>query len=573
MESMFALDTSLTSIDVSSFDTSSVTDMIAIFNDCESLTTLNLCSFDTSNASTSYIFGGDSKLTNLYIGPKFTITSETLAYTSVVTPITDECDYISKDNKIKVNLSTSSTTNSITLVASSESSEISKYEYSIDGGTTYKESTKNNYTFTGLKQGTTYRAKVKVTDSNGNIGISSIQDVVTSEIDVPTYTENGNVVTINYPEGCGSKYTCSYIKDGGSEVSVTSTDVQVTFNDNGTLIAKVNDGTNYISGSTFTFVLTKISDLKTKVVTSGDGLYSDSYESDRYVYRGKSPDNYITFNGETYRIVSIESDNTLKIIRDESIGNIEFDPGYYTSAFTNGSYSKTDSSTDNTRYSSVSTDYCYYSSSASSYYGCNVWGSKTTMYDSSGNQVSKMPRSSGSSTTYDLPESESYINAYLNGTKYMGYDLTDTYYGTLSEESKSYIEKHWFNVGSTNYSSNLGTTINQEKAYKWQGNIGLLNSSDYVRASNNASCTSESSAASSPYPSKDNNYLFNSTYWFTITPNSGFSNNVRSVRGNGIFANDVAYIKYGVRPVLYLKSSIKLKGSGTVSDPYTIVSK
>jgi hypothetical protein len=195
------------------------------------------------------------------------------------------------------------------------------------------------------------------------------------------------------------------------------------------------------------------------------------------------------------------------------------------------------------------------------------------MYDSSGNQVSKMPRSSGSSTTYDLPESESYINAYLNGTKYMGYDLTDTYYGTLSEESKSYIEKHWFNVGSTNSSSDLSTTINQEKAYKWQGNIGLLNASDYVRASNNASCTDVYAANSSPYPCKDNNYLFISgTYWWTISPYSGTSLSVRYVSSNGNLSYSYAYNSAGVRPVLHLKSDINLVGKGTESDPYTIVS-
>ena len=60
-----------------------------------------------------------------------------------------------------------------------------------------------------------------------------------------------------------------------------------------------------------------------KVVTSGDGLYKDEYE-DRYFYRGANPNNYITFNSETWRIVSIESDGTIKIIKEASIGDIQW---------------------------------------------------------------------------------------------------------------------------------------------------------------------------------------------------------------------------------------------------------
>ena len=60
------------------------------------------------------------------------------------------------------------------------------------------------------------------------------------------------------------------------------------------------------------------------IVTTGDGLYKDEYE-DRYFYRGKSVNNYITFNNETWRILSIEPDKTIKIISHESIGNMAWD--------------------------------------------------------------------------------------------------------------------------------------------------------------------------------------------------------------------------------------------------------
>jgi len=65
--------------------------------------------------------------------------------------------------------------------------------------------------------------------------------------------------------------------------------------------------------------------LKKKVVSSGNGLYSDIYESDRYVYRGNNPDNFIQIDNELWRIISIEKDETLKIIKNVKIENKAFD--------------------------------------------------------------------------------------------------------------------------------------------------------------------------------------------------------------------------------------------------------
>ena len=61
----------------------------------------------------------------------------------------------------------------------------------------------------------------------------------------------------------------------------------------------------------------------TDIVTSGDGLYEDEYEDGRYFYKGANPNNYVTFNNEQagWRIVSIEPDGTIKIMKINSIGN------------------------------------------------------------------------------------------------------------------------------------------------------------------------------------------------------------------------------------------------------------
>ena len=77
------------------------------------------------------------------------------------------------------------------------------------------------------------------------------------------------------------------------------------------------------SGSVGTVITPE--DLKSLTVSSGNGLYVDKYEEGRYVYKGANPNNYITFNREPWRIISLENDGTLKIIKDESIGKLALD--------------------------------------------------------------------------------------------------------------------------------------------------------------------------------------------------------------------------------------------------------
>ena len=66
---------------------------------------------------------------------------------------------------------------------------------------------------------------------------------------------------------------------------------------------------------------------KVELVESGDGLYEDEYEEGKYTYKGANPNNYITFNNETWRIISIDSNGLIKIMKNESIGNRAFDSG------------------------------------------------------------------------------------------------------------------------------------------------------------------------------------------------------------------------------------------------------
>ena len=76
MDQMFDSCRALTSLDISSFDTSSVTDMDQMFYSCKALTSLDLSSFDTSAVTSMWFMFVDCiSLTSLILGPNFFKTS------------------------------------------------------------------------------------------------------------------------------------------------------------------------------------------------------------------------------------------------------------------------------------------------------------------------------------------------------------------------------------------------------------------------------------------------------------------------------------------------------------------
>ena len=386
--------------------------------------------------------------------------------------------------------------------------------------------------------------------------------------------EVGLPYTIKYPKTSASDSSTDSSTGGGSgngyinnaEVKASGenpTKGTVTISNNGTITANSLKFGNYycstINGKGGKADATKMycsrnaddvavvsipSGLDLTVVTSGDGLYKDTTETGRYVYKGANPNNYITLGSDMYRIIAVESDGTLKVIRNGSIGSRTFD-------------------TSNARYSTVSTDYCNF------IWGCSVWGSKTTMLDSSGNNVTTMPREVGG-TEYNLPDTEASLNTYLN----------NDWYNSLSSTVQSKIVTHMFNVGVTKYNeTNLSNTITQEKAYKWRGKVGLMTASDYVKASTNSACTSVNAYfnTSSCYNnSATHNWIFagpagKAASW-TSSPISGSS--ARFVffvdSGGGCLSGHNAIGSFRVAPVLYLSSDITLSGEGTEGSPYTL---
>ena len=283
-----------------------------------------------------------------------------------------------------------------------------------------------------------------------------------------------------------------------------------------------------------------------EIVSSGDGLYEDSYEAGRLIYRGQNPDNYITFNGETWRIIAKETDGTYKIIRNEVLANRAFD-----------NQNRTASST-----------YC------TSTYSCGVYAAVEGTFSS--------PSGSQSGTVTE----DSSIKIYLND---------DYYVNNINSTAKGQMTSHSFNIGAVEFLDESGAeadsiekNIAGEKMYQWIGNVGLANVSDILKASTNPLCKSASDnldklTQESPVVTCDSNYLFEipdmTGYWAINAcsrESGGISNYaLYAVRGSGLVGIAVNFASYddpfAPRPVVFLKSSTTLSGSGTLEDPFTIV--
>ena len=125
--------------------------------------------------------------------------------------------------------------------------------------------------------------------------------------------------------------------------------------------------------------------------------------------------------------------------------------------------------------------------------------------------------------------------------------------------------------------------ISGEKMYTWIGNVGLANVSDLLRASTNPLCTS-ATYYNNNQRNCNSNYLLDkgtasTLYYWTINAYykvaepaynivwTGFSSSDFSA----VIANSNAAHTNPPRPVVFLKSTTTLSGSGTQSNPYQIV--
>ena len=406
-------------------------------------------------------------------------------------------------------------------------------------------------------------------NSNGGSSVSTVATNYEGPYTLPNPTKS-YVLTYNYNGATGgnsinnatSNYTFNgWYKESGLTNQVLNTDV-LTEPNNQTLYAKwINTNivlptptkTGYIfggwysdsgltqkvgnAGDSYTPTSSQTlyakwypiaaNQLRNKTITTGDGLYGSNYEYGKYVYSGAKPANYIKFNNEMWRIVSVESDNTLKIIKDTTIGTISFEPA-----------------------GERTTGYCSFGDAYK--YGCNAWAMSSNFVNG---------------TISGAVDKDASINKYLN----------ETYYNSMSSTAKNLIVTHTFDVGPASLgNSNLTNQIQMEKSVTWRGKVGLVTASDIVLANNNWGVCGILALTEANYDiCKNTNYLVPNTGQFltALSPIYDSTVGVFGIYSSGLIHHlHIAGYTPETFPTVYLKADISLLGDGTESSPYTIIS-
>ena len=286
-----------------------------------------------------------------------------------------------------------------------------------------------------------------------------------------------------------------------------------------------------------------------------NGLEVDDTTDKNLRYVGASPKNYITFNGEIWRIIGIfnvyntetgKYEKLTKIIRNESLGNYSWDT--------------TDSTINNGD-------------------GINEWSQADLMYELN---------CDGKSTKYCRDDiTEGYLSNKTSGATYWyngnnnakngSYDYSKNIRSTSIEQIANVrwnTSRTEIGSGALNsYNKERSTTListpsdNVPRTNTWDGKIALIYLSDYGYSSTDPTCRSELSSSNC----KNENWLFYSSDQWTLSPHSGFAISVFDVGWYGGAVGNVTRNKNGVRPALFLKSDVVITGgTGDEKDPYTV---
>ena len=312
--------------------------------------------------------------------------------------------------------------------------------------------------------------------------------------------------------------------------------------------------------------------------TDTTNLATDDYGNTRYI--GYNPNNYVNIDGDIWQIIGVMKDiddgtgnksDRVKLIRNESIGNFAWDTsersvneGYGVNEWSQADLMKL----LNPGYESESVG------------GSLYWNNQSgTCYNGEKNTTTSCNFTSiGIKDKLKTLISDAVWNTGSNGTN----DGTSASGG---------LTKHFYayeRSSNTGKICSSGTMCNDtvERTTTWTGKVGLMYPSDYGYATSGGSTTdraaclnkelynwSDSSANDCQYNDWLFNDLFNNDHQWTILPGAtslaativGIVDETGSVGGS-----DASRI-FGVRPVVYLTSNVRISGGeGTSESPFEL---
>ena len=262
------------------------------------------------------------------------------------------------------------------------------------------------------------------------------------------------------------------------------------------------------------------------------GLYTITHPADNtlqigatediteYRYRGASPKNYVSFNGETWRIIGVfptddgtgKIENRIKIVRNESIGE-------------------------------------------------QVWSSTTSTNRTNNWTTARLKSYLNEGITIS-----SYQNTLLNSSRDM-IDNVKYYLGgyTTADIMKDVMYQYERKISGSDYY--YGTNPNS-----WVGEIAVMYASDYGYASSEECVKTLFNSQSCG----GNNWLSNNTNSWLLPQSTNSNSGVFHMKGTYITHyngsdNYNSNQPLMVFPTLYLKPSVKIiMGNGTSTDPYVV---
>ncbi len=309
--------------------------------------------------------------------------------------------------------------------------------------------------------------------------------------------------------------------------------------------------------------------ITTLAQTDTTNLATDDYGNTRYI--GKDPNNYVSIDGDIWRIIGTMKDvddgtgnkeDRVKLIRSSSIGDYSWDTSE--SSINNGKGINEWSQSDlmkllNPGYESESVG------------GSLYWNNQSgTCYDDQNNGT----RSCNFTSTGLKSTLKSLIGDAVWNT---GADDGKTYTYNNISTSKFYELERSNNGKICSSSSDCNDVVTRTTT--WTGKVGLMYPSDYGYATSGGSTTDRATclnkylfnwSSSSVSDCKNNDWLF-LTQW-TLTPNADSSDAFFVFFAmHGYINGSYAANSIGVHPVVYLLSNAGIQsGDGSMGNPFIL---
>lgn len=283
-------------------------------------------------------------------------------------------------------------------------------------------------------------------------------------------------------------------------------------------------------------------------LNDGDGLYS--YNS-RYYFTGINVDNYVNFNDEIWRIVSINEDGSVKIVKDtvvekNKIVNIENETDFWLNLTGNDNRNKVINNGKvnfdikgrryPSEYASLTNNYCI-----PTYNGCNAYATGT-FFDK-------------------VVNLDSLMKIYLEGV----------FFEHMSRLAREQVQNYDLNIGIVETNKTIDVVFSKESENIVNSYIGLLNISDYVMATNDTMCRKSFDKENCV----NSNWLFLDGFQFYLLNGKVTSTNAQvwTVSATGKITSQDANNQFYLRPVVVLDKNISATGEGTIDSMYELGEK